>query len=150
MIAARQMEQGSLARAFPGLAQAAGFAVQQILAAATVHTYVVVTYHVEPGNGVARRSIEVVQAKSRPDPDAFIPKGARFIRAHVWAVDDLRALPVDMRGHGLASEWRAYLLWCKAQDLGLPVAAMQPWVDYDPIMLDADVSSWVTGRRVAA
>lgn len=139
-----------LARALPGLAEAAaGFSTQQIIAAATVQTYIVATYHLPPGGKCACRSIEVVQAHSRPNPSEFIPAGAEFLRATVVPVHMLRDMQVSQR-RGLGAHWRAYLLWCRAQDLGMAVGAMQPWVDFDPVTIDTAVSSWLNGRKVAA
>lgn len=139
-----------LAQALPGLAEAAmSFAGQQILAAATVHTYVVATY-VLGVDGVACRSIDVVQAHSQPDPAELAPEGVELIRASVWPVEMLRTMPLHQRSFGMANIWRAYLMWNRAQDLGKPVAELQPWVDFDPITIDTDVASWVAGRRVAA
>ena len=144
-------EINELSRAFPDLVKTAmGFASQHIIAAATVQTYIVATYHLPPGGKCACRSIDVVQAHSQPEPSECIPEGSEFIRADVWPVERLRTLPLHQCGFGLGNLWRAYLLWCRAQDLGKEVSDMRPWEDYDPITIDTDVSSWVNGRRVAA
>jgi len=140
----------SLARAMPILAEAAmSFAAKQIIEAATVQTYIVATYHLPPGGKCACRSIEVVQAHSRPKPEDCIPAGSEFLRATVMPVHMLREMPVGQR-LGMGDHWRAYLLWCKAQDLRKSVADLKAWEDYDVVTMDTDVSNWVRGRRFAA
>lgn len=136
-----------LSRAFPDLAKtAAGFQNLRILKDATVYTYVVATY-VKGDNGVACRSIDVVQCQGMPDVVA--EEGVELIGSDVWLIENLRSLPIQER-HGKGSLWRAYLLWCKAKDLRKSVADLKAWEDYDCVTLDTDVSNWVKGRRFAA
>lgn len=90
-----------------------------------------------------RERIEVVQATLLDPPDElqFVPEGAEFLRADVFPAtrfDDMTPLVrANYKRH-----YRAFLMWRKAHALGKPVAQLQPWTDYDPVLVDENCERW--------
>ena len=105
------------------------------------------------GGGSFARSVlvlhTIVQAPMTqpPEIDDHLPEGAVPVRSMVYPVQQVLDTPPGARRGLPSDDYRLHLLWRKARALGKQRRELDPWVDYDPILIDESVERWVHEGR---
>lgn len=116
-----------------------------IIDRATVWPWVVHVIWQREGEAIGQHALQIVQ-RSMFDPpvefDAGVPDGAVVLRSEIYPCtrfDDMT--PTVRRVH--TNHYREYLMWRRAHALGKKREQLDPWKDYDPIMIDESVQRWL-------
>lgn len=121
-----------------------------ILARCTLYPWIVTVHYVrhewrrDGGRApIFEQRIAVVQGTlaDMPDAAAFMPDGAEFHKADVFPAPRFDDMKPEQRQRYRA-QYRAFLMWRKAHAFGKTVEQLQPWTDYDPVLIDESVERW--------
>jgi hypothetical protein len=120
--------------------------VQSAVERATVWPWVVdLTYRI--GEQPAECLLRIVESAGRPDEATLLAIDAQVVRCDMQRGDRLQTMPTEARPryrrHHIALQ-----MWAKARALSKAVETLQPWVDYDPILIDETTERWVCGGAV--
>lgn len=79
----------------------------------------------------------------RPDGEELVPADCEFLRCDAFPASRFGDFAEPMRQR-YRRHYSEYLLWQRAQELGLfSTADLKPWLHYDPIAVEAEVTKWV-------
>lgn len=112
-----------------------------ILARCTVHPWVVsVTFRLA---GQVKFEMHIVRAPMAepPAPEVLLPADAELLSADVFVADRFEDMAPATRQR-YTNQYRRFLMWRRAWALRKSIAELEPWVDYDPVVIDAAVARW--------
>lgn len=112
---------------------------------ATLWPFVVTVTYRQAGQVSTLRTVVQRAASNPPHGDDVLPADAEFMRADVLPAMRFADMAVGLRSR-YAAEYKAFLMWRKGRAIGKSVDALVPWVEYDPVMIDAEVYRWTRGE----
>ena len=120
-----------------------------ILERATLWPWVVTAQYLRPRNpekpaeNNMQRLILIVQSTVLKWPEAsdYLPEGSTLLTQSTFPATRFDDMALHTRLHYLP-HYAAFLLWRGAVALGKKPEDLVPHVDFDPVMLDADVQEW--------
>ena len=120
----------------------------QAIKRATLYPYAVRVKYQLPADAAVREACAVMEAMGddRPDGMSLVPDGAEILMASVMPLDDLVVMRQERRSAHVG-EYRAYRMWLVSRRVKKPAAELRGFVDYDPIVEDDAVQSWLRPGR---